>query len=240
MARTGTGPIDTEVCSTARRGTAAAADRTSEVVSAGSFPWASEKRRLCTAREVIYRESDCVYRLYLIRSGMVKLLSYLPNGRARIVRLYTRDQWLGLEGLLGRPYEHTAIAVGDVDMVYYPMRSLQSLRRGNAPALGKLLCQWHGDLLTADRWISDFSTGGIKPRVARLLVYLAELEYGLPVDKVELLTVQEMADILGVTQESVSRILADFKRSAVLRQQSEPPREIFRLDRERLQQETLG
>ena len=42
--------------------------------------------------------------------------------------------------------------------------------------LGQLLCQWHGALVHADRWIADFSTGGIKPRVARLLEYLAEIE----------------------------------------------------------------
>ena len=57
------------------------------------------------------------------------------------------------------------------------------------------------------------------PRVARLLKYLAELEYDKPLDRVELLTVCEMAEILGVTQESVSRILATFKRRAILQKQ---------------------
>jgi CRP/FNR family transcriptional regulator len=202
------------------------------------IPWARQKRRQCAARDVIYRKGDCVDRVYLIRSGMVKLLSYLPNGRSRIVRLYTRDQWLGLEGLLGQPYEHTAVSVGDVQLAYCSMRNLQQLRRRDARTLADVLCQWHGDLVMADRWIADFSTGGIKQRVARLLAYLAELKFGPPPDRVELLTVQEMADILGVTQESVSRILAEFKRSDVLRQEVERPHEIFRLDGARLQQET--
>ena len=138
---------------------------------------------------------------------------------------------------MGQPYEHTAIAVGDVEVQHVGIHSLQRLNHENPGVLGQLLCQWHGALVHADRWISDFSTGGIKPRVARLLEFLSELEYGQPLDRVELLTVCEMAEILGVTQESVSRILATFKRREILQKMSDPSREIYRIDAAVLQQE---
>jgi CRP/FNR family transcriptional regulator len=217
-----------------------------KISSAGDGVWDSrEQRILCRAgrtkrylpKDVIYRESEQGDRVYVVRSGLVKLLSYLPNGRARIVRLHAGDHWIGLEALLGQPYEHTAIAVADVEVRHIPIHSLQRVNRDNPGMLGQLLCQWHGALVHADRWIADFSTGGIKPRVARLLEYLAEIEYGWPLDRVELLTVCEMAEILGVTQESVSRILATFKRGDILQRQSHPVREIYRLDARRLQQE---
>ena len=195
------------------------------------------RSRRYLAKEVIYRESNRVDRIYVIRSGMVKLLSYLPNGRARIVRLHACNHWIGMEGLLGQPYEHTAIAVGDVVVEQVAIHNLQRLHRNDPMLFNQLLCQWHGALVHADRWISDFSTGGIKPRVARLLKFLAELEYGQPLDRVELLTVCEMAEILGVTQESVSRILATFKRCEILQKLSDPSREIYRIDAAGLQQE---
>ena len=195
------------------------------------------RSRRYLAKEVIYRESERVDRIYVIRCGLVKLLSYLPNGRARIVRLHASNYWIGLEGLLGQPYEHTAIAVGDVEIQHISIHNLQHLNHDNPGILGQLLCQWHGALIHADRWISDFSTGGIKPRVARLLEFLAELEYGQPLERVELLTVCEMAEILGVTQESVSRILASFKRRDILQKQSDPSREIYRIDAVGLQRE---
>jgi CRP/FNR family transcriptional regulator len=191
------------------------------------------------AGEVIYREGEHVDRIYVIRSGLVKLLSYLANGRARIVRLHADDHWIGLEGLVGESYAHTAIAVDDVEVRQVAIRSVQRLNRNNPGLLGQLLRQWHGALVHADRWIAEFSTGGIKPRVARLLEYLAEFKYGRPLEKVELLTVCEMAEILGVTQESVSRTLATFKRAAILRRQPDPVREIYRLDAPRLQCEAL-
>jgi CRP/FNR family transcriptional regulator, anaerobic regulatory protein len=48
-----------------------------------------------------------------------------------------------------------------------------------------------------------------------------------------------MAGILGVTQESVSRILATFKRRDILQKQSDPSPEIYRLDAPMLQREAL-
>jgi CRP/FNR family transcriptional regulator len=201
--------------------------------------WNNSKRKCFQAKEVIYRETEAVDRICIIRSGLVKLLSYLPNGRARIVRLHAKGQWLGIEGMLGDPYEHTAIAIDDVVLQHVPIQSLQHRLMDEPRRLLQLLKQWHIDLAQADRWISEFSTGGIKPRVARLLEYLAELEYNSPADTVELLTVCEMSEILGVTPESVSRIVATFKRSDILQKQSDSLREVYRLDSLRLQQEAI-
>ena len=60
---------------------------------------------------------------------------------------------------------------------------------------------------------------------------------GRPVERVELLTVCEMTEILGVTQESVSRILATSKRRDILQKQSDSLREIYRLDAPGLKRE---
>ena len=201
--------------------------------------WKNSKRKCFQAKEVIYRESEAVDRICIIRSGLVKLLSYLPNGRARIVRLHTTGQWLGIEGLVGEHFEHTAIAIDDVVIQHVPIHSLQHHLANEPERLLQLLRQWHIDLAQADRWIADFSTGGIKPRVARLLEYLAELEYDSPTDMVELLTVCEMSEILGVTPESVSRIVATFKRRDILQKQSDSLREVYRVDTSRLQQEAI-
>ena len=174
------------------------------------------KRRCYTAKEVIYRESENVDKVFFIRSGLVKLLSYLPNGRARIVRLHASRHCIGLEGLVGQPYEHTAIAVDDVVVDYIAMSSLRSLERYNPSQYCQMVKLGYKHLVQADKWIADFSTGGIKSRVARMLEFLSSLEYGEGSNMVELLTVHEMADMLGVTQESVSRILAEFKRDDTL------------------------
>lgn len=195
------------------------------------------KKKCFQAKEVIYHRGDQIDRLHLIRRGMVKLLSYLPNGRARIVRLHCNNHWLGLEGLVEPHYEHTAIAICGVDAVQIPIKSFQRLEQEDPKQFYQVVRQGYEYLSLADRWIADFSTGEIKPRIARLLEYLSELEYGQPLNCIELLTVNEMAEILGVTPESVSHHIAAFKREAILKKDGNPLHDVYQLDVERLQQE---
>lgn len=169
-----------------------------------------------SAKQVIYRTGNQAERIYLIREGLVKLLSHLPNGRTRIVRLHTRNHWFGLEGLVHQPYEHTAIAIGDVQTYCVARNDLRNLEHNNPALFAQILAQTYRHLSQADYWIADLSTGGIKPRVARMIDFLSRLEYGESSNIVDLLTVHEMADMLGVTPESVSRVLAEFKRSDLL------------------------
>lgn len=174
------------------------------------------RKRSISSKTTIYRESEQADAVYVIRSGLVKLLSYLPNGRARIVRLHGRDAWIGLGGLLNQSYEHTAVAITDLEIYAIPVNKLLALKMEDPDYFFQFLTKWYEYLCDADTWISSFSTGAIKPRVARLINFLSDIEYGKSAEIVELLTVHEMADILGVTPESVSRTLAEFKRSDIL------------------------
>lgn len=194
-----------------------------------------KKKRYC-AKEVIYHESGQAHTAYMIQSGMVKFLSYLPNGRSRIVRLHSEGAWLGLGGLFGQPYEHTAVCIDDVVAYCIPVDRLLQLRLREPQRFIQFMDEFYEHLREADVWISEFSTGAIKPRVARLLGFLSTIKYGASSALVELLTVHEMADILGVTPESVSRIVAEFKRNGVLSKHlNEPPRDMYRLDTRALQ-----
>lgn len=183
-----------------------------------------------SAKEVIYLEGDRAGTVYGIRSGLVKILSYLPDGRARIVRLHGVGSWIGLSALLGRPYEHTAVAVDAVEAYKISASRLLVLRLNEPLHFFNFMEQWYEHLQEADLWIAEFSTGAIKSRVARLIRFLSDIEYGKSSVMVELLRVHEMADILGVTPESVSRILAEFKRVDILHKLEDPAHDLYQLD----------
>ncbi|WP_162300031.1 Crp/Fnr family transcriptional regulator [Kineobactrum sediminis] len=212
---------------------AALKERTEEVSEVDEL-FRTSKVKHFPSKEVIYCENDCGNGVYLIHSGMVKLVSYLSNGRARIVRLHSDTHWFGLEGLVDQAYEHTAIAVGSTSVVFVPMSSIHLLEREHPQRYCRLLKQGYRQLAQADKWIADFSTGRIQSRVARLISFLSELEYGDASDKVDLLTVHEMADMLGATPESVSRVLASFKRNDILYTQGGAVRESYGIDAQRL------
>lgn len=166
--------------------------------------------------DIIYHQGTEVDILFVIRSGRIKLLNYLENGRSRIVRLHNRGSVIGLNGLLGEPHTHTAVATAEVVVYQVPMHLIKVITDEDPDTYSRLLEIWHEYLNMADTWITDFSTGAIRGRVARLLLFLVETDIDSGPSEVALLTVEEMAEILGVTPESVSRIMADMKRKKIL------------------------
>ncbi|MDT8386531.1 MAG: Crp/Fnr family transcriptional regulator [Thiogranum sp.] len=187
--------------------------------------------------ETLYHEGADVDVVYVPRRGKVKLLSYLPDGRARIVRLHKRGSVLGLNGLLGDAHGHTAIAVDQVEAYQIPINALLALKDDDPLAYSQLLEQWHRSLSTADTWITDFSTGAVRGRVARLVQFLIDMDDEHGPCEVALLTGEEMAEVLGVTPESISRTLADFKRLGILIPLDDRNAECFRCDLDALASE---
>jgi len=169
-----------------------------------------------TAGDTIYHEAANIESLYVVRDGRIKLLNYLENGRARIVRLHNRGSIIGLNGLMGENHTHTAVAIDDVNIYQIPMALIKRVKDDHPETYCQLLEYWHEYLTIADTWITDFCTGAIRARVARLIRFLVETDEGTGPKEVTLLTVEEMADILGVTPESVSRTMADLKRKNIL------------------------
>jgi CRP/FNR family transcriptional regulator len=120
---------------------------------------------------------------------------------------------IGLNGLLGEVHEHTAIAVDQVEVYQIPLNLLILLREQDPVAYSRLLEQWYSYLNTADTWITAFSTGPIRGRVARLLQFLVDLDEDSGPGEMTLLNCEEMAEVLGVTPESVSRVLGGLQAS---------------------------
>ena len=166
--------------------------------------------------ETLYREGERATGIYVLRGGRVKLLSHLESGRARILRLHARGAVLGLAGLTGRNCAHTAQAIDDVAAWRVPLTELRATLEREPRLYAALLADCLRELAAADTWIRAFATGPIRSRVARFIRYLVSLEDPASPAELTLLTAEEMADVLGVTPESVSRVIAEFRRDGIL------------------------
>ena len=193
------------------------------------------KNRWFEAQDVIYREGEPARNLFVILRGMVKLIVHLPNGKARIVRLHVAGDWIALESLRSdNSYEHTAVAVSGVEVMQFYASNLCTLEQDDCDLYAAILKRGYEHLEKADKWIAEFSTGSVKARLAHLIDFLGELEPGGESNVVSLLTVSETAAVLGVTPESVSRFLAEFKREGVLIRLDEENNWLYRIDKSRL------
>jgi CRP-like cAMP-binding protein len=162
----------------------------------------------------LYRAGETAQYLYTIRKGLLKLVQYLPDGRQRIVRLLRDTDVTGLEALLGQPYQHDAIVLQQAEICRLPLEEVQRLDRENPKLHRELMTRWQRALDEADAWLTQLATGSARARMARLLLRLAHQDER----PCELFGREDMGAMLGITTETASRIIAEFRRGGIIRE----------------------
>ncbi len=161
----------------------------------------------------LYEEGEAGSHAYTVRKGIIKLVKTIPNGEQRIVRLASRSDFIGLEILLAQPYRHTAISITPIEICKIPVEVLKGLEERNPSFSQQLMTRWQKNVDDAESVITDMSTGKAASRLAHLILRyfsdgLAEVWNSPARD--------DIASMLGVTTETASRLMAEFKREGLI------------------------
>ncbi len=162
---------------------------------------------------LLYRSGDAGRYLYTIRRGLVKLVQYLPDGSKRIVRLLKGTDVAGLEAILDQCYQHDAVLLQTTEVCRLPVEMIRCMDHENPALHRELMSRWQRALADADAWLTELSTGSARQRVARLLLRLVQDDGS---GSCELFSREDMGAMLGLTTETASRTIADFKRRGLL------------------------
>ncbi|CAO3436235.1 Crp/Fnr family transcriptional regulator [Azospirillum argentinense] len=165
----------------------------------------------------LYSAGDEGGSLYTIRGGLVKLVQFLPDGTQRIVRLLRRGAVAGLEVLVGKPYEHTAVVLQEAETCRLPRAVVERLSKETPRLHARLMERWYQSLHQADEWLTELSTGSARRRLARLFLKLAA---DAPNEPVLLSGREDLGAMLGVGMETASRTIAEFKRAGLVVEQA--------------------
>lgn len=165
------------------------------------------------AGEVIYRRHEPGEAVYSICKGAVKLERVLPDGRSRVVRVLQAGALLGLELLADRVHHHTAVRVGRTQLCEVPVAVLERSALAEPGVHAALMQQWQGLCDECDVVISEFLTGPARVRLARLVLHLARIH---PTHTCQTMSRDDMASLLDLTPETVSRTMATFKREGLV------------------------
>lgn len=149
-----------------------------------------------------------------VLEGVLRVDATTPGGREQTVALlYPAD-------FLGRPYApssaHSVTALTDVELCVFPRGSFERAIGDMAQLENQLLRRTLDDLDRSRRWMLLLGRKSAEAKVASLLTDMAERlapgggRFDLP------LTRSEMADVLGLTIETVSRQLTRLAREGVI------------------------
>jgi CRP/FNR family nitrogen fixation transcriptional regulator len=187
------------------------------------------RQRVARNRE-IYAEGDSAQHWYQVLSGTVRVCKFLADGRRHIVEFYSAGESFGLQS--GAARDFSAEAVTDVMVMRYS-RAATERALDESPALDrrlreltlKSLASAQGRLLLLGRMTAP-------ERVAAFLLDTIERNDGAP--RFDLpMSRSDIADYLGLTIETVCRILSDLKRRGIIAIPN--PHRIEILDREAIE-----
>ncbi len=168
--------------------------------------------------QALFHEGDPNPFVFNVVDGAVKLYRLLPDGRRQITGFLFQGDFLGLGGRGASSF--TAEALTPLNTCRFRRSDFDQLLNA-LPALEHRLVALAGDeLMAAQEQIVLLGRKTARERLASFLTRLAErqVQLGGPEGHVHLpMTRLDIADYLGLTIETVSRVFTQFKTSGLIK-----------------------
>lgn len=176
----------------------------------------------CTA----FHETETCHSVFIVCSGRVKLVTASRGGRTLLLRLAGEGELLAAaEAVAGVPYACSAIAAEPTVLAAIPRETfirLVSSYPELARRLTKSLSEEYGFAREETRFLGFGETSSV--RLAHLLISWATddgTERHQPAHIPAFVTHADLAQAIGSTRETVTRILSDFRHRGVIVREDE-------------------
>lgn len=180
------------------------------------------RTRIYPKGAVVFREGNAAPGVYVLSSGRAKISISSADGKKLILRIAKGGDILGLyAGLTGRPFEATAEMVegGRVDFISrQDLLNVIARQNGSGFNLLEVFSRQYSELVDHTRIIA-LSESALE-KLARLMMRWSH-DFG---ERTEdgirlriLLTQEEIAQIIGASRETVTRLFSALKRDDVIR-----------------------
>jgi CRP/FNR family transcriptional regulator len=180
------------------------------------------RSRIYPRGAVVFREGNTAHGVYVLSSGRAKVSISSADGKKLIIRIAKGGDILGLyAGLTGRTFEATAEMVegGRVDFISrQDLLNLIGRQSGSSLNLLEVFSRQFSDLVDHTRMLA-LSESTLE-KLARLIMRWAQ-DFGERTSegiRVQImLTQEEIAQIIGASRETVTRLFSALKRDQVIR-----------------------
>lgn len=163
--------------------------------------------------EHLFRHNDDASYMYALNSGLIKLTQLRADGDHRIVRLVRPGDLVGLRSLLGQSHKYDAVAMVPSVACRIPVMDLRSACSRLPTLRDEIFSRWQHAVDETSNWLVNLSSGSARSRLANLLLSLTQQDSS---SVCYVPTRQDMASMLGVKTETVSRLYSEFKKAGYI------------------------
>jgi CRP-like cAMP-binding protein len=163
----------------------------------------------------IFSEGEDADYSYKVMNGAVRLSKMMSDGRRQIAEFALPGDFIGINWL--EEHAMTAEALNDVTVVAYTRGRLERLGDENREIRAELFANLRHDLWAAQNHLVILGRQSALERVAGFLVQLMERSRNADKTRIDIpMTRQDIADYLGLTIETVCRMLTKLKISGII------------------------
>ncbi len=166
----------------------------------------------------IFNQGDSFKSIYAVRSGAIKTYSVSSSGKEQINGFYLPGEIFGMDGISDFAHVSSAVAMERTTVCEIPYEALGKLS-GELPSLQRHFMQLMSREIANDQQlISLLGKNSAEERIASLIISLSTrnarrkysaTEFRLPMSRTDI------ANYLGLTIETVSRILSKLSKEGV-------------------------
>ncbi|MEE8418415.1 MAG: Crp/Fnr family transcriptional regulator [candidate division Zixibacteria bacterium] len=169
--------------------------------------------------QYLFREGDPASKIYVIKSGRIRLLKTSASGKKMVLEVMVPGQICGGTTLFGDTHRNGAQAV-EPTIVYGLSRGSYDKLLSRYPGIARGIIKYLGaKLMDAHDVIISLVSSKVESRIAAVVVRLCE-NHGTPTDDGIMINVrltrQDIADIVGSTVETTIRIVSRFQKKGLL------------------------
>jgi CRP/FNR family transcriptional regulator, cyclic AMP receptor protein len=175
--------------------------------------------RMYTRGSAVFIEGQPSKGVYVLCTGRAKLSAYSEEGKAIILRVSEPGEVLGISAVVsGTPFEKTAHVIDDCSIGFIKRKDFIRFIETNHEGALNALRQVSGNYQKAHLQICSLGLSAtVGDKLARLLLqWYDRATLSGPARISRLYTHGEMAEMIGTSRETVTRLLKDFRERGLI------------------------
>lgn len=168
-------------------------------------------------RRTLFHQGDETQSVYVVTSGTLRLYQMLADGRRQVVGFAIPGDLLGFP--LADHNDYSADALDSVYLCQFPRQEFMQFLNQRAHLLGALLTVTHDELNRTREQLALISQKNAERKMAQFLLSFRGRQMRMD-EEISVLPVRipqaDIADFLGLTIETVNRMLARFTREKII------------------------